>query len=373
MIKKILPLLLLLLLPLSVSAQEPEPSPIPLEVASTDEAFTKMLAAGAFRNPLYADISSPYARYFAPAAADPSSPRGGQVVYRSDLGTVKYYDAVGSAWRTVTTGGGATINSTNNRIPKRLSASAFTDSLLSDDGTNVTLTSGQALAPNGTASAPAYSYSGATVVGQWRDAGVASVFKAENGVFEFRNGTSPTIVRNDDTFTDNSNYRRHAQYWSGGDFYIENQSAGTGSAGLGQMMFRTGTGKQFRWYVGATQGLTYDGNTFNFVTGQLQLLAASASVSGSVTIDFNTGNVQRRTLTGNVTSLTLSNLKDGAEYIITVLQDGTGSRTIAWPSTVKWAGGSAPTLTTTASARDSFSFISDGTNLYERGRALDIK
>jgi len=47
-----------------------------------------------------------------------------------------------------------------------------------------------------------------------------------------------------------------------------------------------------------------------------------------------------------------------------VVQDATGSRTLTWNSVFKWPAGVAPVLTTTANARDVFSFISDGNNLY---------
>lgn len=101
-------------------------------------------------------------------------------------------------------------------------------------------------------------------------------------------------------------------------------------------------------------------------------LAASTS-SSSHTIDWANGNVQQITLNHSVTSLTNSNLTDGTVYTFVLIQDGTGSRTITWPAAFKWTGGAAPTLTTTAGAKDVFTFYSDGTNLYERSRALDVK
>ena len=59
-----------------------------------------------------------------------------------------------------------------------------------------------------------------------------------------------------------------------------------------------------------------------------------------------------------------TNLKVGT-YILHVVQDSGGSKTITtWNSVFKWPAGVAPTLTTTANARDLFSFVSDGTNLY---------
>ncbi len=65
------------------------------------------------------------------------------------------------------------------------------------------------------------------------------------------------------------------------------------------------------------------------------------------TIDWDTGNTHLSTLTGNCT-FTFSNPKDGGRYLIALKQDGTGSRTVTWPSNVKWPSGTAPTLTTTA-------------------------
>ena len=42
-----------------------------------------------------------------------------------------------------------------------------------------------------------------------------------------------------------------------------------------------------------------------------------------------------------------------------VVQDGTGNRSITWPSStvLKWAGGTAPTLTGTANSCDVFTFF----------------
>ena len=66
-----------------------------------------------------------------------------------------------------------------------------------------------------------------------------------------------------------------------------------------------------------------------------------------------------------------TNQVDGGVYILMVKQDSSGSRTINWNTVFKWASGNTPTLTTTASAKDIFTFLSDGTNLYEIGRSLN--
>lgn len=62
------------------------------------------------------------------------------------------------------------------------------------------------------------------------------------------------------------------------------------------------------------------------------------------------------TLTGNITTQTLSNVTAGKAGTITFIQDGTGSRTTVWNSIFKFAGGVTPTLTTTASAIDVLSY-----------------
>ena len=63
-------------------------------------------------------------------------------------------------------------------------------------------------------------------------------------------------------------------------------------------------------------------------------------------------------------TIAVSNETAGQCFVVEITQDGTGSRTVTWFSTIKWAGGSAPTLTTTASKTDSFGFRVTGTDQY---------
>jgi hypothetical protein len=65
------------------------------------------------------------------------------------------------------------------------------------------------------------------------------------------------------------------------------------------------------------------------------------------------GNVFSLTLSGNVT-LSFSNVPASgcASVTLFLIQDGTGSRTVTWPGSVIWPGGTAPTLTTTANHVD---------------------
>lgn len=84
----------------------------------------------------------------------------------------------------------------------------------------------------------------------------------------------------------------------------------------------------------------------------------------TITFDLNVANIHKVTLGGNRT-LAISNETAGQVFIIRLLQDATGSRTVTWFSTIRWAGGTAPTLTTTASKADVFGFLCTGTGTYD--------
>ena len=72
----------------------------------------------------------------------------------------------------------------------------------------------------------------------------------------------------------------------------------------------------------------------------------------TVTPDFSLGNNFTLTLGGNRTLANPTNLTAGQSGVILVLQDGTGSRTLSFGGYWKFPSGTAPTLTTTASAVD---------------------
>ena len=88
----------------------------------------------------------------------------------------------------------------------------------------------------------------------------------------------------------------------------------------------------------------------------------SANSSTAITIALTNGTVQIITLTGNAT-ITMPTAVSGKSFIMFLRQDVTGSRTVTW-STVNWPGGTAPTITSTASKQDIYSFFSDGTSWY---------
>lgn len=94
--------------------------------------------------------------------------------------------------------------------------------------------------------------------------------------------------------------------------------------------------------------------------------------ASTVAWDTNAGQVATFTFVStNRTMGAPTNLVSGAFYGLAVIQNG-GSNTLTWDSVFKWAGGSAPTLSTAAGAKDYFVFRTDGTNLYEQGRSLGV-
>jgi hypothetical protein len=95
--------------------------------------------------------------------------------------------------------------------------------------------------------------------------------------------------------------------------------------------------------------------------------------SGTQTIDLTLANIFNLTLNSSVT-LTFSNPPtSGTAYSLTLYckQDGTGSRVITWPASVKWPNSSPPTMSTGANKIDIFSFFTlDGGTTYVGALAL---
>jgi hypothetical protein len=83
----------------------------------------------------------------------------------------------------------------------------------------------------------------------------------------------------------------------------------------------------------------------------------------AATIDWGAGNKQKIVLTDNCV-MSFAHPFGVCTVTLKIIQDGTGSRLITWPPTVKWPGGTAPTLTTDAWAEDLICFYHDGLNYY---------
>ncbi len=151
------------------------------------------------------------------------------------------------------------------------------------------------------------------------------------------------------------------------------------SASTNAVLTHTGTGTT-AWSTTLTSPTIAGATLSGAVVGADQIMSAvthkdyaetcaeNATVTGTVSIDLNNGNVHSVTLTGNAT-LTFDNpvaTGDSSSFTLIVKQDGTGSRTVTWPGSVAWAAATAPTLTTTANKFDvlAFTTVDGGTRWF---------
>ena len=89
------------------------------------------------------------------------------------------------------------------------------------------------------------------------------------------------------------------------------------------------------------------------------------SDASTVTFDLDSANHFEVVLGANRT-LALSNSGTaGQKFTVKLKQDGTGSRTVTWFSTINWPGGLVPTLSTAANKADTFGFICTSTNSFD--------
>ena len=102
--------------------------------------------------------------------------------------------------------------------------------------------------------------------------------------------------------------------------------------------------KDEEWYINTNQTMSYD----------------------------SSANKVKVTLTANVTFDAPTNPTTGQYISIVCIQDGTGSRTIAWNAVFEFKDDTAPTATTTASKGDMFTFRYNGSKWLEVGRNLNL-
>lgn len=208
------------------------------------------------------------------------------------------------------------------------------------------------LLPNGSVSSPSLAFVNTTTMGLYRKSTTTMAVSAGNQwVAQFSSSsvqvlgsqTNPFIIQGAEDnssylqcYRDNSGHGRLENTFASGDFYF--RINGTDRISL---IASDGSVRCGNYHISPSE---YD----------------AGNSSTALTLNLSNGAMQKTTLTGNCT-FTLSNPVAGGTYILKLTQDGTGSRTVTWPAAVKWAGGSAPTLTTTASRTDLITLTYDGT------------
>ena len=99
----------------------------------------------------------------------------------------------------------------------------------------------------------------------------------------------------------------------------------------------------------------------NSIGGTVQ----TATGDGATTIDWKLGNMFSFQFGAFNETFTFTAPTKPGTFILKLVQDSVGSRTATWPASVKWAGGTAPTLTTTATTgTDIITLFYDGTDYF---------
>jgi len=164
--------------------------------------------------------------------------------------------------------------------------------------------------------------------------------------------------------------------------YIE--ESGTGNLRILTNSFTVNNAANSENMIQATQDGSVDlfhnsVKKFETASGGISLTGGAAanitalSDGATITIDMATACHHSVTLGGNRTFAAPSNQVVGQAGSIFITQDGTGSRTAAFNSAFKFVGGTAPTLTTTASATDRIDYIIKSSNVIHCAVSLDVK
>lgn len=141
----------------------------------------------------------------------------------------------------------------------------------------------------------------------------------------------------------------------------------TGYTGAGNFTGYTG----YTGYTG-TQGPTgytgYTGYTGTYPISQTAATYTPSSGSQTVALDVSSTNVHEVTgnASGTAITFTITGATNSQIFAVSILQgSGTLSTIAGWFSTIRWAGGTPPTLTATLNKRDTFVFRRTGANTYD--------
>jgi hypothetical protein len=110
----------------------------------------------------------------------------------------------------------------------------------------------------------------------------------------------------------------------------------------------------------------------NTYTAAQRTTIVTLADGATITPDMDDGNDFQVTLGGNRTLANPTNLTEGQSGSIRVIQDGTGSRTLAFGSYFKFSGGTPPTFSTGAGSVDILHYKVWSTTFIEVSAHLDV-
>ena len=166
-----------------------------------------------------------------------------------------------------------------------------------------------------------------------------------------------------------SNGTLTATLFSGSGASLTNVNAATVDGIDSGSFLRSDTADTADELIALTAGINFGANA------RCPAAVSSLSDGSTITVDFTSGIHHTVTLGGNRTLGNPSNTGDatGQSGSIFIVQDGTGSRTLSFHSDFKFAGGTAPTLSTAANAIDRLDYVIRAVNDVHCIVTLDVK
>lgn len=309
------------------------------------------------------------------------------------------YDTTDSYWKNTSLASGTGISTSTNANGTLTVNNTGVTSLTASTGISVSGSTGSVTvtntAPDQTVAIS--SGTGISVTGTYPNFTVTNTSPSSGGTVTSVSGTAPISVANGTTTPAISITQASGStngYLSSTDWTTFNSK---GSGTVTSVSVASANGFAGTSSGGATPALTLTTSISGVLKGSSSALAAATAgtdfvapatatnftaqqyfgnvaLTDGATISWAANTAQVATFTfvsSNRTMGAPSGLVSGAYYGLAVIQNG-GSNTLTWNSVFKWAGGSAPTLSTAAGAKDYFVFRSDGTNMYEQGRSLGV-
>ena len=294
--------------------------------SSASSATSSAISASTSASSASSTLTTFQTQYMGSHSSAPSTSTVGALYWNSTAGNLNVWD--GSSWVAIQADTDVKVSvSSNDTTPGYLNGKLVA-------GTSVTLTEGS----DGGDETLTVALDSATVVAKTSATGSGQL---PSGTTAQRDGSpSAGMIRYNST---TAGFEGYGAAWGSLD---TTYSAGTG-LNLATTTFSLNTGNANTWTAAQR--------------GEITALTSATTI----TIDMADSNNFSCTLAHNATFANPSNLTAGQSGSIFLIQDGSGSRTASWGSNFDFAGGTAPTLTTTASAVDRIDYVVlDSSNIH---------
>ena len=205
-------------------------------------------------------------------------------------------------------------------------------------------------------------------------AGYDVVFDRSDNALEFADNAKAKFGTGDDL----------SIYHDGGNSYIEDSGSGSLLIRGSDLILEDAGGNDYITCsdtgTGGTVTLKHNASTvFATASGGVSLTGGAAAninviaSATSITINMAAACHHDITMSHNITFAAPSNQAVGQSGSIFLSQDSTGSRTASFNSAFKFVGGTAPTLSTAASAIDRIDYVIFASNVIHCAVSLDVK